>query len=241
MDGPSAVICTDSAPGFKAFTEDKLLNQHRIITELGHSKNPIKSPIAEKAVQELENELLFKDPFGGTLLPCTLAAATASLNSCLRSCGLSACKMWTQRDQFSNIQIPKEGSCFIASQNQQCLTNHPYSEYSKALFAQRASSPSVQVGDLVYLHSDRNKSQARDHYLVVALVLPFCNIKKLVRHKLRNSTYRVKITECFKVQTDTHSRYKYVASTIQKRRPIYGNIAPANSSYHPCGDLSPCR
>ena len=37
MDGPPAVIRTDPALGFKALTEDTLLNQHRIIIELGRS------------------------------------------------------------------------------------------------------------------------------------------------------------------------------------------------------------
>ena len=226
MDGPPAVIRTDPAPGFKALTEDKLLNQHRIIIELGRSKNPNKNPVAEKAVQELENELLRQDPFGGTVSPCTLAVATAALNSRLRSRGLSAREMWTQRDQFSNVQIPMEDSCFIASQNQQRLTNHPYSEYSKAPFAQRPSSPSIQVGDLVYLHSDRNKSRARDRYLVVALEPPFCNIKKLVGRQLRNSTYRVKITECFKVPTDTQDTSMLPRQDDTEEEDQYTEIQP---------------
>ena len=45
---------------------------------------------------------------------------------------------------------------------------------------QPSPSPLIDVSDLVYLHSDRNKSLARDRYLVVSVDPPFCNIKKFV-------------------------------------------------------------
>ncbi|KAK3723315.1 hypothetical protein QZH41_014390 [Actinostola sp. cb2023] len=58
LDGPPAVIRTDPAPGFKALTDDKFLHQQRITLEIGRVKNPNKNPVAKKAIQELENELL---------------------------------------------------------------------------------------------------------------------------------------------------------------------------------------
>ena len=58
MDGPPAVIRTDPAPGFKALVNEPLLKKHRITVELGQAKNPNKNAVAERAVQELETELL---------------------------------------------------------------------------------------------------------------------------------------------------------------------------------------
>ena len=83
-----------------------IIQQHRIILELGCAKNINKNPVAEKAIQELEGELFRLDPLGGAVTPLTLAVATAALNSHIRSRGLSSREMWTQRDQFSNAQIP---------------------------------------------------------------------------------------------------------------------------------------
>ncbi|KAK3748513.1 hypothetical protein QZH41_008577, partial [Actinostola sp. cb2023] len=85
LDGPPAVIRTDPAPGFKALTEDKFLHQQRITLEIGRVKNPNKNPVAEKAIQELENELLRLDPLGGSISSVTLAIATATLNARIRS------------------------------------------------------------------------------------------------------------------------------------------------------------
>ena len=76
--------------------------------------------------------------------------------------------------------------------------------------------PLIDVGDLVYLHSDWNKSRARDRYLVVAIDPPFCDIKKFFGSQLRSSSYRVKLTECFKVPSD-------LADPLHAPRPCRGH------------------
>ena len=92
LDGPSAVIRTDPAQGFRYLLNDELLHQHRLSLEIGRVKNPNKNPVAEKAVQELDNELRKQEPHGGPISPMTLYVAIARLNSRIRSRGLSARK-----------------------------------------------------------------------------------------------------------------------------------------------------
>ena len=110
MDGPPAVICTDPAPGLKALVDDPLLKKHRITIELGQAKNLNKNPVAERAVQELETDLLRQEPLGRAVSPLTLAVSTSALHSRIRSRGLSSRQMWTQRDQFSNQQLARAAS-----------------------------------------------------------------------------------------------------------------------------------
>lgn len=215
MDGPPAVIRTDPAPGFKALVNDSLLQKHRITIELGHAKNPNKNPVAERAVQELENELLRQEPLGSSVSPLTLAVATSALNSRIRSRGLSSREMWTQRDQFSNKQLPLADDHIISLQHEQRLSNHPLSERSKAPGQSRRPTPLIDIGDLVYLHSDLNKSRARDRYLVVAIDPPFCNIKKFIGSQLRSSSYHVKLSECFKVPSDLGDPFR-ASPTLRK-------------------------
>ena len=81
LDGPTAVIRTVPAPGFKALVHDQLLHHHRITIELGSPKNTNKNPVAERAVEEVESELLRQNPLGGTVSQLTLDVATATLNS----------------------------------------------------------------------------------------------------------------------------------------------------------------
>ena len=215
MDGPPAVIRTDPAPGFKALVNDSLLQKHRITIELGHAKNPNKNPVAERAVQELETELLRQEPLGSSVSPLTLAVATSALNSRIRSRGLSSREMWTQRDQFSNKQLPLADDHIISLQHEQRLSNHPLSERSKAPGQSRRPTPLIDIGDLVYLHSDLNKSRARDRYLVVAIDPPFCNIKKFSGSQLRSSSYHVKLSECFKVPSDLGDPFR-ASPTLRK-------------------------
>ena len=150
LDGPLAVIRTDPAPWFTALDNDSVLHDHRIVLEIGRAKNRDKNLAAEIAVQELELEFVRHDPHGGPVSHVVLSVATATLNSQIRSRGLSAGEMWRQRDQFSDIQIPVSDYGLISQQQSLRKANHPSSQKSKAPLAQVASSPSVAIGDLVY-------------------------------------------------------------------------------------------
>ena len=132
LDRPPAVVRIHPAPGFKALTEYQELKHHRITLDLGHPKNRNKNPVTERAVQEFENELRRHDPLGAPLPLLTLAVATANLNARIRSRGLSSREMWTQRDQFSNNQIPRHDQSITVTQHEQRITNHTHSEKAKA-------------------------------------------------------------------------------------------------------------
>ena len=68
LDDPSAVVRTDAAPAFQALINDATLIHHRISIEVKRVKNPNKNPVAEKAIQELEEEILRQDVRGGLLM-----------------------------------------------------------------------------------------------------------------------------------------------------------------------------
>ena len=58
--------------------------------------------------------------------------------------------------------------------------NDPFSEAAKGGYRPQASvpPPRVQVGDFVYVKSDRDKSRARDRYIIVSIDGEWCFIKK---------------------------------------------------------------
>ena len=58
VDGSTTIVRVDPAPGFVALRNDPVLSQNHISIELGCAKNPNKNPVAERAIQELEEELL---------------------------------------------------------------------------------------------------------------------------------------------------------------------------------------
>lgn len=199
LDGPFAIIRTDAAPGFSALSNDETLFHHRITLEIGRVKNPNKNPVAEKAIRELEDELLRQEPGCRAVSDVSLATATATLNSRIRNRGLSARELWFQRDQFNNNQIPISDYDMLLQQHNLRQSNHSSSEMSKAPRGKPPTEPTVNVGDLVYLHTDRNKLQARSRYLVTSMDHPWCYIRKFIGNQLRKTSYKVKISECFKV------------------------------------------
>ena len=91
--------------------------------------------MAEKAVQELEIELLRQDPLDGAVSDVTLAVATANLNSHIHSRGLSSREMWSQ--------LPMSDDALITKQHDQRLINHPHSMTSKALLALPRPTPGI--------------------------------------------------------------------------------------------------
>ena len=167
--------------------------------DVGRVKNPNKNPVGERAVQELEAEILKQDPSGGPISEVKLSAATARLNARIRSRGLSSREMLYQRDQFSNEQIPVSDREIIVQQHHAKLRNHPYSEKVKATLKDYRPDAKICVGDLVYLHSDRDKTKARQRYLVVRTDYDWIYIRKFTGKQLRNASYKVKRCECFKV------------------------------------------
>ena len=76
-----------------------LLPPSPITLEISRTKNINKNPFAEKAIMELEGEFLLQDPTNLTITPMNLALSIARLNSRIRSNGLLACELCTQRDQ----------------------------------------------------------------------------------------------------------------------------------------------
>lgn len=74
-------------------------------------------------------------------------------------------------DQFTNRQFPISDRELILQKHQTRNANHVSSERSKAPYPKYSPNPLVEVGDLVYLYCDRNKSKARNRYLVVSAEL----------------------------------------------------------------------
>ncbi|XP_053402590.1 uncharacterized protein LOC128557938 [Mercenaria mercenaria] len=58
IHGPPAVIRVDPAPAFIALRDDEGLKQANITLDVGRVKNVNKTPVAEKAIAELEDELI---------------------------------------------------------------------------------------------------------------------------------------------------------------------------------------
>ena len=204
IDGPPVTIRADPAPGFQALVNDTSLKEHHITLEIGRFKNKNKNPIAERAVQELQGEILRLDPTGNPISQLQLTKVTNRLNSRIRHQGLSAHEMWTQCEQFTSQQITLSDQQLISKQHQRRQANHLPSSLSKVPSGVSPPNLPIHVGDIVYLHADLHKNRARDRYLVTAVEGEWCHLRKFVGSQLRKAIYPVKNSECLLVSEDSN-------------------------------------
>ena len=78
------IVRVDCHSSFKALKDDKLLQNLGIVIQLGDEKNVNKNGVTEKAIQELENEILKVNPKNLLLDEILLSKATFNLNSKIR-------------------------------------------------------------------------------------------------------------------------------------------------------------
>ena len=77
LDGPRAIIRVDPSPRFQSMANNDSLNHLNVTIDVGRVKNKNKNRVAEKAVRELEEELIRKEPDGRPVSAAGLALATA--------------------------------------------------------------------------------------------------------------------------------------------------------------------
>ena len=211
VDSPHATIRTDPCPGFQAIVNDNRLESFNVSLELGEAKNINKNPVAEKAVQEVEREILRQDPSGNPISSLSLAAAVSRLNTRIRGNGLSSHEMWYQREQFSNTQISISDDQLIRSQNERRVKSHHTNLRTNARIPLK---PVINVGDIVYLRADVSKVKSRSRYIVTQVLDSiYCNVQKFNENQFRSKTYKVRLSDCF-IATDynlTDQSRKYLS------------------------------
>jgi hypothetical protein len=202
-------IRVDPAPGMVALQKDAALVRYGITLEVGRVKNKNKNPVAERAVEELGTELCHVNPHGGPVSEVGLAAATASLNARIRRDGLSSRELWTHRDQVTAEQLPLEDFALIHNQNKARQANHWPSAKSKVPSLNWGHKHKVCIGDLVYLKDERDKTCARDKYLVTSLEHDQCQVRKFTKSQFRSKVYDVPYSDVYPVLPTTTSNHTH--------------------------------
>ena len=93
----------DLHPSFQALKGDKILDEHEVSLEIGDEKNVNKNSVAEKGIQELEEEL--RKINSETINEIELMKATHVLNSRIRHTHRSAKELLMKRDQYTGEDL----------------------------------------------------------------------------------------------------------------------------------------
>ena len=188
---------------FLAMSKKGELLRDNIRLEIGRIKNKNKNPVIDKAIKELHRELLIISPEGGRITSSTLSQSVAMLNSRYRAPGLSSHEQWTQRDQVTGCQLPINDMDLISGQHERRELNHQYSQKSKAHGRPKNPTPKIDVGSLVYLYNDRDKTSARQRYLVTSISGGWCQLRKFTSQLFGSKAYDVRLEECYTIPTLT--------------------------------------
>jgi hypothetical protein len=205
---PSAItpmiIRADPHPSHKALFNNKqsLLSTNNILLEIGRELNVNHNPVAEKAVREMIKEILTIQPNGGPISSSTLSQATANLNSRIRSPGVSAHEIFTQRDQTTGKQLSFDDIQIISDQHKRRLYNHTVSEKCKSGGKPEHPMAKVSVGSIVYIYNDGSKLQARPRYVVLSVKDGWCGLRRFADKRLGHITYSAKLSECYLIPTE---------------------------------------
>ncbi len=189
---PTAVLKLDPAPAMQTLHRSQALQDINIQIELGNAKNKNKLATIDKQIQELEDEITRIANPNARLCKSDLSVAVSSLNSRIRSSGLSAYELWHRRCQFSKNEINAADKVFIERQleNRKKANNRNHPTISSTPF---------QIGSIVYIIDEKTKNCRRPRYIVNNIDGVWLFVCKLTDNQLRSRVYKIHKNRCAKV------------------------------------------
>lgn len=154
-----------------------------------------------------------------------MSFAVSSLNSRIRSCGLSSYEQWHRRSQFTKVEINTVDKDLIDQQ----LDIREKSHNHKTL---PISPLTFQIGTIVYIVEEKTKHCSRPRYIVDKIQGDWLFIRKLTENQIRAKLYKVHKNRCVKVTIShkTRTNSSISESSDEDYLPVYDRRYP---SLHP--------
>ena len=186
-------VRTDNAPGFVALkkSNDKDMAKLNIVLELSDPINKNGVAIVDKAIQELEKEIMKISPEGSQISSSDLARATMALNSRIRNRNLSSHEILFSREQYTGDNIKLDDKDLAEEKKAKKQQNHRYSEKSKFSGRKEPSGANARKGDRVHIKSEGSKHELRDVYIVLETIADNVSIVKLLHAHDPNKATRL--------------------------------------------------
>ena len=219
----SISVRVDNAPGFLSLKKqnDKDLAKLNIVLDLSDPENKNGVAIVDKAIQELEKEIIKLSPEGKPISSSELAQATLALNSRIRNRDLSSHEILFSREQNTGENINLDDKGLAERKMEQKLKNHKYSEKSKFHDCKNPDSADAVKGDRVYLKKDGGKHNIRDLYVVVKADTDNVTIVKLLhahdidtKTKLGSKEINAKQVDIYLADSNRRNREEFVEEEL---------------------------
>ena len=228
----SITVRTDSAPGFVALRQNKDLSDLGIRMDISDNKNKNGVAIVDKAIQELQKELVILSPEGSQITSSILSRATTALNSRIRNRNLSAYEIMFSREQTTGTNLHLDDSSLAESKMEKKIKNHKFSEKSKFGRSKIPDIPeNLKIGDFVHLKEDRDKHRLRDLYMVTSVEGDDVILLKVIHGQNRSKTTKLSSK---KLKTVVQNIYK--ADNISRCKIDSYPVPEISNSGYPSSD-----
>ena len=210
-------VRVDNAPAFQSLVKakDKDLKKLNVTIELSDSKNKNGVAIVDKAIQELEKEIVAISPENKPISASELARATIALNSRIRNRDLSSYEIMFSREQATGTNILLDDKTLAEKKWQLKNENHKYSEKSKYPRGTEPTKAGAEKGDFVFLKEDGGKHKLRDPYLVlkcegdnVILTKMLHTLNKDEQTKMSSKKIKAHQSDIYKSNINNSERFK---------------------------------
>ena len=222
------LIRTDAATGFQALQNDPSLQKLHIKIEITDPSNKNSIATVDKAIRELENEIVKIAPHSSAINQTVLSAALQSLNSKIRNRGLSAHEILFSRENQSNKNLTLSDDKLLNIQKEIKESNN---EKSAAYISKIPSkNDCFQIGDIISIKSEKNKNNIRDGYMITSTNKETLQVNKLIRFhgentKLQNKPRIIQSRDAYKiVQNVKNSNFKNSEINPSKLEPEHIKI-----------------
>ena len=178
----------------------------------------------DRAIQELEKELIKISPEGKPISLSELAQATMSLNSIIRNRKLTSREITFAREQNTGNNLVLNDSNLSEEKSTLKKINHKHSEYSKFKGCAVPLPALAERGDRVYLKRDGDKHKQRELFVVQSTSNDHVNIIKLLHANTSKCQTRLGSKGLTVKQSDI-----YLAEKTRPQKPApTKNNAPDN-------------
>ena len=167
--GPIATVRVDGQSSLASIANNQDLKPDGIILEVGHSKNKNKNGPAERGVRQLREHIVKRNPKGGQINQPILSKATSNFNDIIRYTGRSARELYLGRDSQTGEKLNISDKDLSDLQYERRSKDNIDSAKAQAGNGPPANIPKLDVGDQVFVKSDRSKSHARDAFIVLEI------------------------------------------------------------------------
>ena len=196
------LIRTDAATGFQSLHNNPSLQKLDIKIETTDPSNKNSIATVDKAIRELEEEIVKVAPHSTSINQTILALALQSLNSKIRNRGLSAYEILFSRENQSNKNLGLSDNNLLDIQK--VIKDQNNKSSAKHISKNVQEKDVFKIGDIISIKADKTKNNVRDGFMITSTNKENLQVNKIIRFhssnsKIQNKPRIIQASDAYKI------------------------------------------